>query len=175
MSDVIYFDNAATSWPKPPAVAERMSKFLLSEAANPGRAGHRMAVGAEKMLDKVRKTLTDFICGPAGGDHHRLIFAMNGTDALNIAMKGLLRHGDHVTDWADTGTTDATDAQGLCEACNHAKQAPDWHARSSPGPGHTVEMTTPTGHTYTSHAPPLVGLRRGAYQQLWEGHWARIS
>jgi cysteine desulfurase family protein len=96
MSDVIYFDNAATSWPKPPAVAERMSKFLLSEAANPGRAGHRMAVGAEKMLDKVRKTLTDFICGPAGGDHHRLIFAMNGTDALNIAMKGLLRHGDHV-------------------------------------------------------------------------------
>jgi cysteine desulfurase family protein len=93
MSDVIYFDNAATSWPKPPAVAERMSKFLLTEAANPGRAGHRMAVGAEKMLDSVRKLLTDFV---GGTDHHRMVFAMNGTDALNIAMKGLLRQGDHV-------------------------------------------------------------------------------
>lgn len=93
MPDVIYFDNAATSWPKPPAVAERMSKFLLTEAANPGRAGHRMAVGAEKMLDSVRKLLTDFV---GGTDHHRMVFTMNGTDALNIAMKGLLRRGDHV-------------------------------------------------------------------------------
>jgi cysteine desulfurase family protein len=93
MSDVIYFDNAATSWPKPPVVAQRMSDFLAEEAANPGRAGHRMAVGAEKMLDSVRKILTDFI---GGTGHHRMIFAMNGTDALNIAFKGLLRHGDHV-------------------------------------------------------------------------------
>ncbi len=93
MSDVIYFDNAATSWPKPPVVAERMSLFLNSEAANPGRAGHRMAVGAEKMLDGVRKLLTDFV---GGTDHHRMVFAMNATDALNIAMKGLLRNGDHV-------------------------------------------------------------------------------
>jgi cysteine desulfurase family protein len=96
MSDVIYFDNAATSWPKPPVVAERMNRFLNEEAANPGRAGHRMAVGAEKMLDAVRKQLTDFIGGTRGGDHHRMIFTMNGTDALNIAMKSLLRQGDHV-------------------------------------------------------------------------------
>ncbi|HEY0903434.1 MAG TPA: HNH endonuclease signature motif containing protein, partial [Marmoricola sp.] len=90
-----------------------------------------------------------------------------------------IRHGDHITDWADTGTTDATDAQGLCESCNHAKQAVGWHARPSPRPGdqpgHTVETTTPTGHTYTSNAPPVVGLRRGAYQQQWEGHWTRVS
>ncbi len=93
MADVIYFDNAATSWPKPAAVTERMTSFLATEAANPGRAGHRMAVGAEKMLDGVRKQLTDFV---GGKDHHRMIFTMNGTDALNIAMKGLLRAGDHV-------------------------------------------------------------------------------
>jgi cysteine desulfurase family protein len=93
MSDVIYFDNAATSWPKPPVVAQRMTDFLASEAANPGRAGHRMAVGAEKSLDQVRKLLTDFI---GGADHHRMVFTMNATDALNIAMKGLLRKGDHV-------------------------------------------------------------------------------
>jgi cysteine desulfurase / selenocysteine lyase len=90
---VIYFDNAATSWPKPPVVAERMSVFLATEAANPGRAGHRMAVGAEKMLDAVRRTLTGFV---SGTDFHRMIFTMNATDALNIALKGLLRRGDHV-------------------------------------------------------------------------------
>jgi hypothetical protein len=86
-----------------------------------------------------------------------------------------IRHGDHVTDWVDTGTTDAADAQGLCEACNHAKQAVGWHARPSPGAGHTVETTTPTGHTYTSNAPPVLRLRRGAYQQQWEGHWTRVG
>jgi hypothetical protein len=87
-------------------------------------------------------------------------------------------HGDHVTDWADTGLTDADDAQGLCEACNHAKQATGWHARPGPGTGqqgHTVEITTPTGHSYTSNAPPVVGLRRGAYQQRSEGHWTLVS
>jgi cysteine desulfurase family protein len=52
-----------------------------------------MAVGAEKSLDQVRKLLTDFI---GGADHHRMVFTMNATDALNIAMKGLLRKGDHV-------------------------------------------------------------------------------
>ncbi|HEY0950057.1 DUF222 domain-containing protein [Nocardioides sp.] len=86
-----------------------------------------------------------------------------------------IRHGDHVTDWIDTGITDAADAQGLCVSCNHAKQGIGWRARPSPGDTHTVEITTPTGHTYTSHAPPVVGLRRGAYQQLWEGHWALVG
>ncbi len=93
MTDVIYFDNAATSWPKPPEVAAAMSAFLANDAAKPGRAGHRMAVAAEKMLDSVRKSLTEFI---GGTDLHRMVFTMNGTDALNIAMKSLLRQGDHV-------------------------------------------------------------------------------
>jgi cysteine desulfurase family protein len=113
MSDVIYFDNAATSWPKPPVVAERMSRFLLSEAANPGRAGHRMAVGAEKMLDSVRKLLTDFI---GGTDHHRMVFAMNGTDALNIAMKGLLRQGDHAITTALEHNSVSRPLQAMAEA-----------------------------------------------------------
>lgn len=84
---MIYFDNAATSFPKPPEVAARMGRFLAEEAANPGRAGHRMAVAAERMLDEVRLKLTRFF---DGDDHHRMIFAMNGTDALNMAIKGVL-------------------------------------------------------------------------------------
>ena len=57
----IYFDNAATSWPKPPAVAETMTRFLAKDAANPGRAGHRMAVAAERMINSVRKQLADLV------------------------------------------------------------------------------------------------------------------
>ncbi|NNM88322.1 MAG: aminotransferase class V-fold PLP-dependent enzyme [Phycisphaerae bacterium] len=90
---VIYLDNAATSWPKPSVVSQAMSEFLAKDAANPGRAGHRMAVAAEKMLDQARGQLTELI---GGTDSHRLIFTMNCTDALNIAFKGFLRAGDHV-------------------------------------------------------------------------------
>ena len=72
-----------------------------------------------------------------------------------------VRHADHVTAWADGGATSEANGQGLCEACNYAKQAPGWHARPGPdGAGDLVETTTPTGHTYTSRPPPLPGPRR---------------
>lgn len=67
-----------------------------------------------------------------------------------------IRHSDHAVDHALGGATSAANGQGLCEACNHTKQVRGWRARPSPGPGgaaHTVETTTPTGHTYTSTAP----------------------
>ena len=47
---MIYLDNGATSWPKPPCVQEEMVRFLAEDAANPGRSGHRMAVAAENAL-----------------------------------------------------------------------------------------------------------------------------
>ncbi len=84
---MIYFDNAATSWPKAPGVAEAMTRFLAESAANPGRAGHRMAIAAERLLDEVRLKLTRLFDGQ---DPQRMIFAMNGTDALNMALKGVL-------------------------------------------------------------------------------------
>lgn len=84
---MIYFDNAATSFPKPPEVGQAMSRFLAEDAANPGRAGHRMAVAAERMLDDVRLKLTRLFDGE---DPHRMVFAMNCTDALNMAIKGVL-------------------------------------------------------------------------------------
>ncbi len=70
-----------------------------------------------------------------------------------------IRHLDHVIAHHAGGSTSAPDGQGLCTACNHAKQAAGWRARPRPGPDgrHIVETTTPTGHTYTSGAPPLPG------------------
>lgn len=65
-----------------------------------------------------------------------------------------IRHLDHAQDHDQGGPTSAANGQGLCEACNHAKQARGWRARPRPGPRHTIETVTPTGHTYRSTAPP---------------------
>ena len=86
-----------------------------------------------------------------------------------------IRQRDHVTDHAESGETRVPDGQGLCEQCNYAKEASGWRARPRPSPGHVVETTTPTGHTYTSHAPPLVGLRVGAYQQVDVARWVLVG
>lgn len=92
MREITYLDNGATSWPKPACVQEEMIRFLAEDAANPGRAGHRMAVAAERKLDDVRAKLTTFF---DGGDPHRMVLTLNCTDALNIAIRGVLREGDH--------------------------------------------------------------------------------
>jgi hypothetical protein len=76
-----------------------------------------------------------------------------------------IRHLDHIIPWHTGGPTTTDNAAGLCEACNHTKETPGWKARPSPAaePGngrssrHTLELTTPTGHSYHSTAPPLPG------------------
>lgn len=84
---MIYLDNAATSFPKAPGVGEAAAEFLAKDAANPGRAGHRMAVAAEEMLDRVRLKLARLVNAPS---YERMVFTLNGTDALNIAIKGVI-------------------------------------------------------------------------------------
>jgi cysteine desulfurase/selenocysteine lyase len=92
-SSVIYLDNAATSFPKPDVVYETMDRFIRTLGANPGRGGHRLAVEAEAEIDRARLNVARLF---NISDHHRIIFTLNGTDALNIAIKGLLGPGDHV-------------------------------------------------------------------------------
>jgi hypothetical protein len=67
-----------------------------------------------------------------------------------------IKHKDHVTAVEDGGETSESNGQGLCEACNYAKQAAGWRARTSGGgAGEEVEITTPTGHNYRSRPPCL--------------------
>jgi hypothetical protein len=91
-----------------------------------------------------------------------------------------IRHLDHIIPFHHGGPTTQTNGAGLCEACNHTKETPGWRAHPvnparaqhadfgpAPGPGHsrnrhTIELTTPTGHTYHSTAPPLPGTPLGA-------------
>ena len=90
---MIYLDNAATSFPKPESVYLALDRFARESLANPGRAGHRMALTSERMLEDTRHLLNQFF---EGDGPERFIFTLNATDALNIAIKGLLQDGDHV-------------------------------------------------------------------------------
>jgi cysteine desulfurase family protein len=94
MRDHYYFDNAATSWPKPEVVYTTMDQFFRNFGVNPGRAGHELAVEAEKMIEETRRLLGLFF--DYQGDPHRVVFTQNATDSLNIAFFGLLQSGDHV-------------------------------------------------------------------------------
>ncbi len=68
-----------------------------------------------------------------------------------------VRHADHITRAADGGPTTVENGQGLCEACNYAKEASGWRVRRLDGHRHWVEITTPTGHRYCSTAPDPPG------------------
>jgi len=90
---MIYLDNAATSYPKPEAVYQALDRFARSSLANPGRAGHKMALAAEHALDDCRHRFNRFFNGKWP---ERFVFTLNGTDALNMAFKGVLKRDDHV-------------------------------------------------------------------------------
>ncbi len=90
---MIYFDNAATSWPKPPAVAKAMLHFLNEVGANPGRAAHRRAVESGRIVYEAREAVATLFNAP---DPLRVVFGLNVTEALNLALRGYLRPGDHV-------------------------------------------------------------------------------
>ena len=94
MKDNYYFDNAATTWPKPEAVYQFMDSFYRSHGVNPGRAGHQMAVEAEQMIVQTRGMMAEFF--GFSGDRNRVVFGQNVTDALNTALFGLLQSGDHL-------------------------------------------------------------------------------
>ncbi|WP_235036294.1 HNH endonuclease, partial [Arthrobacter sp. 18067] len=70
-----------------------------------------------------------------------------------------IRHIDHIVPWHSGGTTTLSNGAGLCEACNHTKENAGWSANTMPGERHTLEIRTPTGHSYQSQAPPLPGHR----------------
>ena len=90
---MIYLDHAATSFPKPEPVYRGMEAFVRASGANPGRGGHRRALEAEAMIGETRRLLARlFHCARP----ERIVFTMNATDALNMAIKGVLRKGDHV-------------------------------------------------------------------------------
>lgn len=93
MKQVIYLDNAATSWPKPESVYQVIDNFNRNIGANPGRGSSSKSLEAGGVLLDTREALAKFFHFT---DISRLIFTKNITEAINIGLKGYLNPGDHV-------------------------------------------------------------------------------
>lgn len=93
MEKPIYFDNAATTFPKPEAVLEVLCRLPGEIALSPGRAAHRFSLAAGREIFAARELLADFF---GCADSARVAFTANVTEALNLAIFGLLNPGDHV-------------------------------------------------------------------------------
>lgn len=89
----IYLDNAATSHPKPPQVYAAVLDAMQNIGASPGRGGYGLALEASRLLFDTREALTAFL---GAADSSRIIFTRNATEALNLAVRGILQPGDHV-------------------------------------------------------------------------------
>ena len=89
----IYLDNAATSWPKPPAVYEAVDRYQRELGAPGGRSAYADAVAATALVERARRGVARLI----GAEHSRQVaLGYSGTDVLNLAIRGVLRPGDHV-------------------------------------------------------------------------------
>ena len=89
----IYLDNASTSFPKPPQVAQAMFDYVTGCGCNIGRGGYEGAYQAEETVLRTRQQLCRLFHGP---DSRCVAFTKNITESLNVLLKGLLRPGDHV-------------------------------------------------------------------------------
>ena len=126
---MIYLDNAATTYPKPEGVYRAVDHVLRNVGGNPGRASHRMALEASRIVFEAREAVAEFIGAP---DSSRVVFTKNGTEAINIALKGLLKALDHVVTTsfehnAVANTMKSLEAEGVSVT------------RVKPGPGGLIE------------------------------------
>jgi cysteine desulfurase family protein len=91
-SALIYLDNGATSFPKPEEVYRFMDSFYRRYGVNPGRSGYDLCIESGDLVEETRRLLAGFF---GGKEPNRLVFGYNATDALNLAIFGLLKPGDH--------------------------------------------------------------------------------
>lgn len=90
---MIYLDNAATTFPKPRAVCDEVYRCMTRYCGNPGRGSHSLSLAAAEKIFECRNQLAGLF---GSDDPGRIIFTQNATYSLNLVIKGLLRHGDHV-------------------------------------------------------------------------------
>ncbi len=89
---MLYYDNAATTFPKPRSVLNSVATAVTDFGGNPGRGGHNMAMKVSEKIYSIRKKTGDFF----HTDAENVVFTSNCTMALNMAIKGVLQRGDHV-------------------------------------------------------------------------------
>ena len=92
MQKIIYFDNAATTWPKPDSVIQTVTDTMKYCGGNPGRGSHRLSAAAEELLYDCRQKAAFFF----GAQPENIVFTQNATHALNLAIKGLVNSHSHI-------------------------------------------------------------------------------
>ncbi|MGD2217960.1 MAG: aminotransferase class V-fold PLP-dependent enzyme [Gemmatimonadales bacterium] len=101
MEQLVYLDNAATSFPKPDVVHDTVRDFYRQNGVNPGRTGCDLALNAEHMIHGTRQRLSalfnkSLVEAGVEKDPNRLVFTMNATMSLNLIINGMIGPGDHV-------------------------------------------------------------------------------
>ena len=91
-------------------------------------------------------------------ENQRLFLLLRDQTCRTPYCDAPIRHADHITPFEQGGPTSIINAQGLCEACNHAKQANGWYQRPAPDGSGDINTYTPTGHLYRSRAPDPPGV-----------------
>ena len=89
---MIYLDNGATSNPKPESVYKAVENAVRNCSGNPGRSGHKVSLAAGKAVEQTRILLSQFFNTE---NAESIVYALNATDALNMAIYGVLKPGDH--------------------------------------------------------------------------------
>ncbi len=89
--ETVYFDNAATSWPKPESMMQAMTDFNAGIGGSPGRSAHRMSLDSGRIIFDAREKMAGLL---GSEDPFQVVFTKNATEALNIAISGLLKPGD---------------------------------------------------------------------------------
>ena len=90
---MIYLDNAATSFPKPAGVVREVARCMLRYCGNPGRGSHALSLAAAEKIYECREVISELF---GAAEPQNVIFTPNATAAINLAIKGSVRHGDHV-------------------------------------------------------------------------------
>lgn len=118
-SKYIYFDNAATSLPKPKCVLKKTSDFIRHSMANPGRSSHRLAMKCAEEIYSVRESICNLLSYPYP---ERVVFTAGATVALNLAIKTSLKEGSHVliSDLEHNSTLRAVHALKLKGICDYS-------------------------------------------------------
>jgi cysteine desulfurase family protein len=165
---VIYLDNAATSFPKAPGVAEAMLGALTEAGGNPGRSGHALAVAAQGVVNNTRRQLAALLGAP---DPSRVVFTANATEALNLALFGLLQPGDRVV---TTGLEHNALVRPLA-ALAHRGVMVDWLAGAPDGTIDLDDLTRalrarPTRLVAMTHASNVAGTILPAREAARQAH-----
>src|SRR5688572_10034882 len=93
MTQRIYLDNAATSWPKPEPVYQAVEHYMREVGGPNGRSGYREALESNRIVERARRGVARLL---GASNPSNVVFGFNGTDVLNLAIRGVVRPGDHV-------------------------------------------------------------------------------